>query len=60
VSVPLALAAVGQTIVLLTAGLDLSIGAEITLVDCFAATAMHDSALSILTIVVLALLFWHC
>jgi ribose transport system permease protein len=56
VSVPLALAAVGQTIVLLGAGLDLSIGAEITLIDCFAATTMHDSAWSVAATVVLSLL----
>lgn len=55
VSVPLALAAVGQTIVLLGAGLDLSIGAQITLIDCFAATTMHGSALSIAGVAVLSL-----
>ena len=56
VSVPLALAAIGQTIVLLGAGLDLSIGAEITLVNCFAATTMQGSPLGIGGIVVLSLL----
>ena len=56
VSVPLALAAVGQTIVLLGAGLDLSIGAQITLVNCFAATTMHGSPLGVAGVVVLSLL----
>lgn len=56
VSVALALAAVGQTIVLLTAGLDLSIGAEITLINCFAATTMGSSAFGIAWVVVAALL----
>lgn len=56
VSVPLALAAIGQTIVLLGAGLDLSIGAQITLVDCFAATTMQGNAISIGTIVLFSLL----
>ncbi len=55
VSVALALAAVGQTLVLLTAGLDLSIGAEITLINCFAATTMGSSALSVASVVVASL-----
>lgn len=56
VSVALALAAVGQTVVLLTAGLDLSIGAEITLINCFAATTMGSSTLAIILVVVASLL----
>lgn len=56
VSVTLALAAIGQTIVLLSAGLDLSIGAEITLINCFAATTMGASAFSITRTVIAALL----
>ena len=47
VSMALAFAAIGQTIVLMAGGLDLSIGAEISLVNCFAATVMGtDSASS--------------
>lgn len=55
VSVALALAAVGQTVVLLTAGLDLSIGAEITLINCFAATTMVNSGLGVGATVIAAL-----
>ncbi|SIR43223.1 MULTISPECIES: ABC transporter permease [Acidiphilium] len=55
VSVPLALAAIGQTVVLLGGGLDLSIGAQITLVNCFAATTMHNGVVSITTIVLLSM-----
>jgi len=55
-SVALALAAVGQTAVLLTAGLDLSIGAEITLINCFAATTMSASPLGIAWVVAASLL----
>lgn len=43
----LALAALGQTMVLLTGGLDLSIGPIISLVDCVAATFMGHGPLSI-------------
>jgi ribose/xylose/arabinose/galactoside ABC-type transport system permease subunit len=56
VSVALALAAVGQSIVLLAAGLDLSIGAQITLIDCVAATTMGDSGYSIAAVVAVSLL----
>jgi ribose/xylose/arabinose/galactoside ABC-type transport system permease subunit len=56
VSVPLALAAIGQTAVLLGGGLDLSIGAQITLINCFAATTMQDSPASVAVIVVASLL----
>lgn len=56
VSVALALAAVGQTVVLLTAGLDLSIGAEITLINCFAATTMGSSGFGITWVVGASLL----
>lgn len=54
-AVALALAAMGQTIVLLTAGLDLSIGAQISLVNCFAATVMSDSPLNIMLVIIGAL-----
>ena len=54
-SVALALAAVGQTGVLLAAGLDLSIGAEITLINCFAATTMGGGALGIASVVAASL-----
>lgn len=56
VSVPLALAAIGQTAVLLGGGLDLSIGAQITLVNCFAATMMQDDPASVALTVVASLL----
>ncbi len=52
----LALAALGQTVVLLTGGLDLSMGATIGLVDCVAATFMGHSALSVVGVAVGALL----
>ena len=60
VSVALALAAVGQSIVLLAAGLDLSIGGQITLINCVAATTMGNSGLSIATVVVVCLLIGLC
>jgi ribose/xylose/arabinose/galactoside ABC-type transport system permease subunit len=56
VSVPLALAAIGQTVVLLSGGLDLSIGAQITLINCFAATTMQDNPAGIAAVVVASLL----
>jgi ribose/xylose/arabinose/galactoside ABC-type transport system permease subunit len=56
VSVALALAAVGQSIVLLAAGLDLSIGGQITLINCVAATTMGNSGFSIAAVVVVSLL----
>ena len=43
----LALVAIGQTCVLLAAGVDLSVGAIVSLVDCFAATIMGDGTLGI-------------
>lgn len=55
-SIALALAAMGQTAVLYTAGLDLSIGAQIGLVNCFAATVMGSSTGSIVVVVVASLL----
>lgn len=42
-SLALVLVAMGQTAVLLAGGLDLSAGAIVSLVDCFAASAMGDS-----------------
>ena len=42
-SLALVLVAIGQTCVLLAGGLDLSIGAIVSLVNCFAATVMGDS-----------------
>lgn len=60
VSVALALAAVGQSIVLLAAGLDLSIGGQITLINCVAATTMGASGLSVATVVVACLLIGLC
>ncbi|WP_419727916.1 ABC transporter permease [Lichenicola sp.] len=47
-SLALVLVAIGQTCVLLAGGLDLSIGAIVSLVNCFAATVMGDSVSSIL------------
>ncbi len=55
-AVALALAAMGQTVVLLTAGLDLSIGAQISLVNCFAATMMSSSVPNIILVVIGSLL----
>ncbi|MGH7101917.1 MAG: ABC transporter permease [Acetobacteraceae bacterium] len=56
VSTALVLAALGQTVVLLTGGLDLSIGAMISLVDCFAATFMGHGIASIAVVSIAALL----
>ncbi|MCB8876898.1 ABC transporter permease [Acidisoma silvae] len=55
-SVTLALAGLGQTVVLMTGALDLSIGSEISLVNCFAATFMGGSTTSIVLVVVASLL----
>ena len=55
-SIALALAALGQTVVLLTGGLDLSVGATISLVDCVAATFMGHGMLSVVGISVGAVL----
>lgn len=55
-SMALALAALGQTVVLLTGGLDLSVGATISLVDCVAATFMGHGVLSIVGVSIAALL----
>src|SRR4029078_6824799 len=43
-AVPTVLVAVGQTIVVLTRGIDLSVGGVIDLSNSLAATPMHDSA----------------
>jgi ribose transport system permease protein len=45
-AVPTVLVAVGQTIVVLTRGIDLSVGGVIDLSNSLAATHMHDSVLS--------------
>ncbi len=54
-SLALVLVAMGQTCVLLAGGLDLSIGAIVSLVDCFAASVMGDSVVGILVTVVASL-----
>src|ERR1700759_3369150 len=46
---PLAIAATGQTLVILTGGFDLSAGAVISLVIVVLATQMQDSPVSIVT-----------
>lgn len=53
---PLALAAIGETIVVLTGGLDLSAGAVISLVNCLLAAHMQASPQSMVWWTVLALL----
>jgi ribose transport system permease protein len=45
-AMPLVLVAVGQTIVVLTRGIDLSVGAVVSITNSLAAVTMHDSALS--------------
>lgn len=55
-SLALVLVAAGQTCVLLGGGLDLSIGAIVSLVNCFAATLMGDSILSVALVVLGSLL----
>lgn len=55
-SLALALAAMGQSCVLLAGGLDLSIGSIISLVNCFAASAMSDSLASMVAVVVVSLI----
>ena len=51
----LALAAMGQTVVVLTGGIDLSVGGMIDLTNALAAKLMHDSAGSMLGISLLVL-----
>ena len=55
-TMPLAMSAVGQTIVVLTRGLDLSVGGMIDLTNCIAAVYMKDDPSSIIlwTVIVLA------
>ena len=55
-TMPLAMAAVGQTIVVLTRGLDLSVGGVVDLTNALAAIHIHDTAASMVgwTLVVLA------
>jgi ribose transport system permease protein len=55
-SMPLVFAAVGQSIVVLTRGLDLSVGGMIDLTNSLAATHMHDGAGSMLAWSLLMLL----
>jgi ribose transport system permease protein len=54
-STALVLAAIGQTCVLLGGGLDLSIGAIISLVTCFAASVMGESGLSMVGVTIASL-----
>jgi ribose transport system permease protein len=55
-SMPLVCAAVGQSIVVLTRGIDLSVGGMIDLSNSMAATHMHDGAGSMLVWTVIVLL----
>jgi ribose transport system permease protein len=55
-SMPLVCAAVGQSIVVLTRGIDLSVGGMIDLANSVAATHMHDGAGSMIAWTVLVLL----
>jgi ribose transport system permease protein len=54
-ALPLALAGIAQTVIVLIKGIDLSLGSIISLVMCVAATLMQDSALSIVTVFLLCL-----
>lgn len=47
-TMPLLLAATGQTLVVLTGGIDLSVGSVISLTNCLAAVSMRDSPASVL------------
>lgn len=53
--VPLGIAAIGQTFVILGGGIDLSIGASISLITIVASTTMRDGVASILGTVILCL-----
>ena len=53
--VPLGIVAIGQTIVILGGGIDLSVGAQISLITIIASSIMGDSALSILGVTILCL-----
>jgi ribose transport system permease protein len=55
-SLALVLVAMGQTCVLLAGGLDLSIGAIVSLVNCFAASTMGDGTGNIVLVVIASLL----
>jgi ribose transport system permease protein len=55
-SMPLACAAVGQSIVVLTRGIDLSVGGMIGLTNSVAATHMHDGAASMIAWTLIVLL----
>jgi len=54
--VPLGIVAIGQTIVMLGGGIDLSVGAQISFITIIASTFMGDSILSIIGVIVLCLL----
>jgi len=53
--VPLGIVAIGQTIVMLGGGIDLSVGAQISLITIIASSIMGDSTLSILGVMMLCL-----
>ena len=55
-SVFLMIISIGQTFVVLTAGIDLSVGSVLTLIDCIAAHTMGDSLLGIILTSVFCLL----
>ena len=55
-AMPLVLVAVGQTFVILTGGIDLSVGAVVAVANCLAATQMHDSLASMILWSVLIIL----
>jgi ribose transport system permease protein len=55
--VALGIVSLGQTVVILGAGIDLSTGSIVTAVNCIAATIMFDSTPSILLAVLVSLLF---
>ena len=54
-ALPLALAGIAQTVIVLIKGIDLSLGSIISLVMCVAASLMQDSALSIASVFLLCL-----
>ncbi len=54
-ALPLALAAMAQIVIVLIKGIDLSLGPIISLVMCVAASLMQDSALSIVSVLLLCL-----
>lgn len=52
---PLILVAMAQTVIMLTGGIDLSIGAVLSLLVCISAVTMHDSMFGIFTSIVITL-----